>query len=207
MKKLTKFDLKKMVMMGIAGGTMIASQASAAPNDNSNNNPNTPEKGKPTNSKIASGCGGRGAAGHQCGGSNQAYRNAPQNQAQSENDAQVYTQWETSDRGYNQGYNNQNRPSASCGGSQSANRQQPQQQPSNGCGGQTANRQQPQQQPSNGCGGAQSANRTQPTNSGMSNPNMMNSGTMTMKPADSNAMPAKTGNAMNPAQNAIKTQK
>lgn len=191
MKKLTKFDLKKMVMMGIAGGTMIASQASAAPNDNSNNNPNRPASGnsKPANSKIASGCAGNGGAGHACGGSKQAYRNAPQNQAQSDNDAQVYTQWETSDRGYNQGYNNQNRPSASCGGTQSANRQQPQQ-PSNGCAGQTANRQQPQQ-PSNGCAGAQSANRNQPTNNGMSNPNMMNSGTIPAQPANSNVMPSK----------------
>ena len=137
MKRLTKNDFKKMVLMGIASGTMLASQANAATNGTNNSTEKNPAEGKPSNTKLANDCkaiasGCQGKSG--CHGKDQAYRNAPQQQAQQgqqQQEPQVYTQWETADRS-NQFNAYGNKPSNSCAGQQSAYRSQPQ----NGCGGQ-----------------------------------------------------------------------
>lgn len=63
MKKLTKRDFKKMALLGIAGGAMIASQTTEAQIDS-----------KDYSNALASKCGGE----HGCGHGQTAYRNIPQ---------------------------------------------------------------------------------------------------------------------------------
>ncbi len=71
---MKKLDMKKVILMGIAGGTMLASQGNAAPNSNPQ-----PSDSWTNSQKIAGSCGGKNGCKGYKDKNNQASRDVPNN--------------------------------------------------------------------------------------------------------------------------------